>query len=245
MKLMNEMTGVYYILLKDLRAYYFKPPNISWGILFPLVLTLAFTLREPASLADLAPGFIAMAAIFGTTSMEAIVITFEKRQGSFERLMLAPISLRSILIGKVLGGAVFGGMISAIMTVVAMSFFGMMIIDPVLFLGALFLTLLTVSALGALVAVSVTEVFEAQTLSNFFRFPMVFLCGIFVPVQNMPLILQIVAYLLPLTYSVNALRIATSQPVGLAGPLINVAVLVLFILVLFAACEWALRRSLR
>lgn len=245
MDLMNEVSGIYYILLKDLRAYYFKPPNISWGILFPLVLTLAFTLRDPTGLVGLAPGFIAMAAIFGTTSMEAIVITFEKRQGSFERLMLAPISLRSVLIGKVLGGTVFGGMISGIMTVVAMIFFGMVIVDPVLFLGALLLTLLTVSALGALVAVSVTEVFEAQTLSNFFRFPMVFLCGIFIPVGDMPLILQIVAYLLPLTYSVNALKLSVYQPTGLIGPLVNVTVLVLFMLLLFAACEWVLKRSLR
>jgi len=41
--LMDELRGIYYILLKDLKAYYFKPPNISWGILFPLVLALAFS----------------------------------------------------------------------------------------------------------------------------------------------------------------------------------------------------------
>lgn len=48
--LSEELRGIYYILLKDLKAYYFKPPNISWGILFPLVLTLAFTLRNPTGL---------------------------------------------------------------------------------------------------------------------------------------------------------------------------------------------------
>jgi len=77
--LVDELRGIYYILLKDLKAYYFKPPNISWGILFPLVLALAFSLRNPSGLAELAPGLIAMAAVFGTTSMEAIVITFERR----------------------------------------------------------------------------------------------------------------------------------------------------------------------
>jgi len=76
--LIEELRGVYFILLKDLRAYYFKPPNISWGILFPLVLALAFSLRNPAGLAELAPGLVAMAAVFGTTSMEAIVLTFER-----------------------------------------------------------------------------------------------------------------------------------------------------------------------
>ena len=33
--------------------------------------------------------------------------------------------------------------------------------------------------LGLFIAVSVSEVFEAQTFSNFFRFPMLFLCGLF------------------------------------------------------------------
>jgi ABC-2 type transport system permease protein len=245
MTLKNELNGIYYILWKDLRAYYFKPPNISWGILFPLVLTLAFTLRDPTGLATLAPGLIAMAAIFGTTSMEAIVITFERRQGALERLLLAPISMRSMLFGKVLGGAVFGGMISGVMVLVSVAFFGMTITDPLLFFGSLVLTLLTLSALGALVAVSVTEVFEAQTLSNFFRFPMVFLCGVFLPVEAMPLILQVVAYLLPLTYSVNGLKLATSQVLDPLGPLLNVGALLVFLLLLFAMCEWILKRSMK
>ena len=33
--------------------------------------------------------------------------------------------------------------------------------------------------LGLFIAIAVSEVFEAQTFSNFFRFPMIFLCGLF------------------------------------------------------------------
>jgi len=167
----DELEGVWHILLKDLKAYYFKPPNISWGILFPLVLALAFTLRNPAGLADLAPGLIAMAALFGTTSMEAIVITFEKRVGALERLIMAPVSLTTILVGKVLGGAVFGLVIAGVMTLISLLFLNVAITYPILFITVLILTVLAHSALGALVAVSVKEVFEAQTLSNYFRFP--------------------------------------------------------------------------
>ena len=202
----EELEGVWHILLKDLKAYYFKPPNISWGILFPLVLALAFTLRNPEGLADLAPGLVAMAALFGTTSMEAIVITFEKRIGALERLMLAPVSLIAILLGKVLGGAVFGIIISTVMTFISILFLDMTIIHPLLFIANLLLTVLAHSALGALVAVSVREVFEAQTLSNYFRFPMVFLCGVFLPVEAMPLPIQVAAHFLPLTYTVDAFR---------------------------------------
>ncbi|MFQ6053959.1 MAG: ABC transporter permease [Candidatus Bathyarchaeia archaeon] len=242
--LIEELRGVYYILLKDLRAYYFKPPNISWGILFPLTLALAFSLRNPVGLAELAPGLIAMAAVFGTTSMEAIVITFERRTGALERLLLAPISLKAILMGKVLGGTVFGLMISGVMTVISMTFFQMRVLNPPLFSVSLLLTLMALSSLGAFVAVSVKEVFEAQTLSNYFRFPMIFLCGVFIPIEAMPPPLRAVAYFLPLTYSVDALREVTLG-VSALGSLLDVIALSLFLTAFLAIANGLLKRSLR
>jgi len=206
MSIIEELGGILAIVEKDLKAYYFKPPNISWGILFPIVLALSFSLRNPEGLTDLAPGLIAMAALFGTTSMEAIVITFEKRVGALERLQLAPITLASILISKILGGTIFGLVISTIMTLLTTLFLGAEITNLLAFTVVLLLTTIVHSALGALVAVSVKEVFEAQTLSNYFRFPMIFLCGIFLPLERMPTALRYLARLLPLTYSVEALR---------------------------------------
>ena len=243
--LVEELRGIYYILLKDLKAYYFKPPNISWGILFPLVLALAFSLRNPSGLAELAPGLIAMAAVFGTTSMEAIVITFERRTGALERLLLAPISIKSILMGKILGGTVFGFMITGVMTLISVLFFNMKIYNPLWFLLIIALTLLTLSSLGALVAVSVKEVFEAQTLSNYFRFPMIFLCGVFIPVVSMPQPLQVVAYLLPLTYSVEALRSITLGSSSVLKILINATILGLYFLTFSFISNWLMKRSLR
>lgn len=215
MTLREEINGILAILEKDLKAYYFKPPNISWGILFPIVLALSFSLRNPEGLAELAPGLIAMAALFGTTSMEAIVITFEKRVGALERLQLAPINTASIIIGKLMGGTVFGLIISSVMTVITVLFLGAKITNPLVFILTLLLTNIVHSALGALVAVSVKEVFEAQTLSNYFRFPMIFLCGVFLPVTEMPLILGYIGRVLPLTYSVEILRslMVTQKPI--------------------------------
>jgi ABC-2 type transport system permease protein len=146
--------------------------------------------------------------------MEAIVITFEKRVGALERLQLAPITDISIIVGKVLGGTIFGLMISTVMTVLSILFLGSEIVDPPVFILSLLLTAIDHSALGALVAVSVKEVFEAQTLSNYFRFPMIFLCGIFLPIDEMPAALRYLARVLPLTYSVETLRASMT---GLSG----------------------------
>jgi ABC-2 type transport system permease protein len=240
----DELEGMWYILLKDLKAYYFKPPNISWGILFPLVLALAFTLRNPAGLAELSPGLVAMAALFGTTSMEAIVITFEKRVGALERLIMAPVSLTTILVGKVLGGAVFGLVIAGVMTLISLLFLKTAVTHPVLFIAVLILTLLAHSALGALVAVSVKEVFEAQTLSNYFRFPMVFLCGVFLPVEAMPVPIQVIAHLLPLTYSVDAFRQVLIGPLHISLMLKNMAALTSFLAIFLMLATKLLKKSL-
>ncbi len=240
----EEMEGMWYILLKDLKAYYFKPPNISWGIIFPLALALAFTLRNPAGLADLSPGLVAMAALFGTTSMEAIVITFEKRVGALERLILAPVSLVTIMVGKILGGAVFGMMMAGVMTIISLVFLNAAVIHPILFIAVLILTVLVHSSLGALVAVSVKEVFEAQTLSNYFRFPMVFLCGVFLPIEAMPVPIQVIAHLLPLTYSVDALRHTLTESINYHLLLRDLAALALFLTVFMSLATKLLKKSL-
>ena len=187
------------------------------------MLALSFSLRNPEGLGELAPGLIAMTALFGTTSMEAIVITFEKRVGALERLQLAPISDVSIIVGKVLGGTVFGLIISLVMATLVTVFLGAEITNVSLFVLTLLLTLIVHSALGALVAVSVKEVFEAQTLSNYFRFPMIFLCGIFLPLEKMPIVLQYLARLLPLTYSVETLSASMSGYSG--SSLLNILIL--------------------
>jgi len=241
MTLRDELEGLMAIIEKDLKAYYFKPPNISWGILFPLVLALSFSLRNPEGLIELAPGLIAMTVLFGTTSMEAIVITFEKRIGALERLFLAPISLSTIMLSKILGGTIFGLVISGVMTLLTTLLIGAHITNILGFIILLILTALVHSALGALVAVSVKEVFEAQTLSNYFRFPMIFLCGIFIPLEKMPVVLQYLAKVLPLTYSVDGFRIL----MGTEGSILfEVAVLSLYTVLLITLSVRLLKKNL-
>ncbi|MEM2904755.1 MAG: ABC transporter permease [Candidatus Bathyarchaeia archaeon] len=205
----DDARGIYYIALKDMRTYYLKPPAISWGIVFPLAWILAFYLRSPRSFDELVPGLIAMTVLFSTTAAEAVVINFELRIGSLERLLLAPISISAVLIGKVLGGAIFGLLMTAVVTLGSAVGLGLHV-NPLYLVLVLVPSALAFSSLGALLCVLVKEVFEAQTLANLPRFLMVFLCGVFYPISAMPPALQYVAYSLPLTYTVDGIRQAFS-----------------------------------
>lgn len=201
----DDLRGIYYIALKDMKTYYFKPPAISWGVIFPVVWILAFYLRNPRNFDDLIPGLIAMTILFSTTAAEAVVINFELKLGSLERLLLAPISIASVLIGKVLGGFIFGLLMAIIVTSVSILYLGLR--PNVLALAAVAIpSLLIFSSMGAFFSVAVKEVFEAQTLLNLPRFIMIFLCGVVYPISAMPVWLQYLARLLPLTYTVDGLR---------------------------------------
>ena len=99
------------------------------------------------------------------------------------------------------------------------------------------------SAMGAFASVAVRQIFEAQTLANFIRFPMMFLGGVFVPVASLPIGLQIVARLLPLTYAVESFQAALhGGPWALIG--MDLAALAAFTLVLFALAARIMARRL-
>jgi len=223
------------ILLKDMRTYYLKPPNVSWGIIFPLAWTGMIFVRSGSgleSLQGLLPGVMSISILFGTTSMLAVTVTLEKKGRSFERLLLAPIPFTLLMLAKTSGAIVFG---------IANSFVPLLLAGAIADLGgiqwhlvvpAIFLIAMASTFLGLFVAVSVSEVFEAQTFSNFIRFPMIFLCGLFFPISSLPAFLQPVSYALPLTYGVDVLQAGFNNPSAMSLPL-DFAVLGFFCVGLF------------
>lgn len=206
---MKRWIAFWNILLKDVRAYYLKPPNVSWGILFPLAWAGMFLVRSGGGAEGvrvLLPGVVAVSILFGTTSMLAVAVTFERKSRSFERLLLAPVPLELLMLAKT-GGAILFGVANAFVPVVMAAFLADLSgVAWTVFLPAVVMIAAASAFLGLFVAAAVKEVFEAQTFSNFFRFPMLFLCGLFFPVGKLPLFLRPFSYALPLTYGVDLLR---------------------------------------
>ena len=207
---MNSRIAFWNIFRKDLKNYYLKPPNISWGIIFPIAWSLMFFLRSQSALdiRNLLPGVIAMSVLFGTTSLLSVTLTFERKSRSFERLLLAPIDLNLLMLAKTVGAIAFG-IINAFVPIIFAAFLADLSgINWSNALGSIVLIAVTSTFLGLFISVTAHEVFEAQTYSNFFRFPMLFLCGLFIPVSQLPVVLRPFSYLLPLTYGTDILKTA-------------------------------------
>ncbi len=241
---MKRWIAFWSIMGKDVRAYYLKPPNISWGLIFPLAWTAMFFVKSGAGLESinvLLPGVVAVSVLFGTTSMLSVTVTFEKKGRSFDRLLLAPIPLELLMLAKT-SGAILFGMANAFVPVAMAAFLADLSgVNWVMLLPAVFLIAISSTFLGLFIAVSVSEVFEAQTFSNFFRFPMIFLCGLFFPIEKLPVYLRPVSYLLPLTYGVDMLRGAIHGE-GTMPWVLNLAALCAFCAGLFAISLHNVRR---
>jgi len=232
------------ILRKDMKNYYLKPPNISWGIIFPFAWMLMMFIKsgDAFEINTVFPGIVAISILFGTTSMLSVTITFERKSRSFERLLIAPIKIEFLVWAKISGAILFGVFNSMIPVLFSVLYFNATVMNwPALIFGILFLSIIS-TLLGLFISVSAKEVFEAQTYSNFFRFPMIFLCGLFIPVTALPVIIQPLSFMLPVTYGVDILHNAIAGN-GMLPTGIDLIVIILFCFLLFGFSMYNIRRK--
>lgn len=241
---MKRWVAFWSILVKDMRTYYFKPPNMSWGLIFPLAWTGMFFIKSGTleNILSLLPGVVAVSILFGTTSMLAVTVTFEKKGRSFDRLLLAPIPLELLMLAKT-SGAILFGTANAFVPILLAAFLGDLsgaawskAVPAIVLIGT------ASTFMGLFIAVSVSEVFEAQTFSNFFRFPMIFLCGLFFPIAKLPVFLRPLSYAMPLTYGADILHGSFGGASSMPSPL-AFSILAAFCIALFAASLRNIRRK--
>jgi len=242
---MKRWIAFWNILVKDMRTYYLKPPNVSWGLIFPLAWTGMFFIKSGSgldSIMALLPGVVAISILFGTTSMLAVTVTFEKKNRSFERLLLAPIPFELLMLAKTSGAILFGVANAFVPVIMAVFLADLSAVVWGVFVPAVVMIAVASTFLGLFIAVAVSEVFEAQTFSNFFRFPMIFLCGLFFPIEDLPIFLKPLSYVLPLTYGADALH--GSVHGGHSMPFfLDFSLLGAFCVGLFAVSLWNIKRK--
>lgn len=147
-----------------------------------------------------------------------------------------------MVLAKIAGTILFG-IFNAFVPVIFASFFiDLSAINWGLLLLAVLLIAITSSLTGLLIAVSAKQVFEAQTFSNFFRFPMLFLCGLFIPISSLPLFLRPVSFCLPLTYGTDILK-GVIMGANILPPLLSFGALLVFAVLLFLICRYNINRK--
>jgi ABC-2 type transport system permease protein len=188
---------------------------------------------EPNYFEFVAPGIIAMVVMMALMTGLPHAISYEKDIGTLDGMLAAPINRLSIILGKVMAQTVRGMIQGFIILVLAVVLFGVSIQGNILLV--IFLILLTVFSfvgLGILIT-SFTENEETATMVMMtLMFPMMFLSGVFFPLQQMPWYMQDVAHFLPLTYATTALRKVMVLGAGIPAVATEITILIVFGLVL-------------
>ena len=203
----NDLHGAWAIAKKDLVIYYLKPAIYMSGLLFPVFMLLAFAVGKSAPVATLIPGLIAITSLFSASSIEPVAIPIERRTKTFDRLLSAPISLFALVLGESVSGLLFSGSICLLLFLGAAALLRTAVAALPVLLLAIALSCFTFAAMGAVFSAYPTEnVGEVMSLLNLFRLPLIFISGVFIPIETMPPWGQAVARFSPLTYGNDLIR---------------------------------------
>jgi ABC-2 type transport system permease protein len=206
-RILSDLKAAWAIARKDIKIYYIKPNIIMSGVLFPLFMFLAFALGRNAPPGTLVPGLIAITALFSASTIEPVSIPIERRVKTFDRFFVAPISLDAIVLGESLSGFLYSTAIGFVPLVIGLVLFGVPFGNPLVFLIGLGLASLCFAMMGTLFAAYPTESpGDVISMVNLVRLPLIFVSGVFLPLEQMPLWGQVIAIFSPLTYVNDVIR---------------------------------------
>jgi ABC-2 type transport system permease protein len=208
----SEVAGVFNIIDSDMSAHNIS--TIDGGRVDPTFLVQPISIiNEPlisssaSSFQFLAPGFVALTVVTGSLIGVATSISKEKEQGTMDGLLVAPVSHISIIAGKVIAQTVRGMIQGSITLVLSVLIFNVTIYgSPIIMVIVMFLGTASFVGVGIVVSTVAPDQETANVMASLLQFPMMFLCGIIFPIEQLPSWMQVIGKALPLYYAADALR---------------------------------------
>jgi ABC-2 type transport system permease protein len=192
-----------------------------------------------------APGIMAMTVMMSVMTGLPVAISQEKEVGTMDGMMVAPINRLSIILGKTLGQTARGLLQGVIILVLAVGLFGVAIQGSILLVFALLLLgVFSFVGLGIVITSFTKDQETAQMLMMTLMFPMMFLSGVFFPIQTMPWYMQDISKLMPLTYASSALRKVMVLGAGIPAISTELIVLIVFGVIMTAIAVPVFRRMM-
>lgn len=226
-RLKNEISQAWTVSLKDIRVYYLTPGMIMFGFLMPFFMFFSYSVGSDQGAAEGLARLLAMTSFFTAGAAGPFIIPTERRIGTYDRLLAAPMSLLTLLLGKTVTGALFAIAVSTIAMVAGLLFFGANIAQPALAAAGIFLSAFTFSSLGLIFgSIPTTKPGDVQMPSTLLRWGLLFISGVFVPLSQMSPALRVISYFSPLTYAMDLMNHAVIGR-GLVNPWVDMAILLL------------------
>ena len=161
--------------------------------------------------AFLYPGLIVMAALFGAM-LTAISTVYDREFGMLRLMLASPAGPVAVLAGRALAATLVGVLQGGIVLLCVPFILSVTVTQMTVAAGVLVLGAAVSSVMGLLVAAPLRSVENFAGVINVVLFPLLFLSGALYPTAGMPLWARGAAQLNPVTYTVDLMRGALSQP---------------------------------
>src|SRR3989339_336732 len=200
---------------------------------------------DPNYFEFVAPGIMAMVVMMSLMTGLPHAISYERDMGTLDGMLAAPTSRWASILGKVMAQSTMGLVQGFVILLLSVLLFGVTIQGSILLV--VFLIVLTVFSfvgLGILITSFADKEETATMVMMTLMFPMMFLSGVFFPIQQMPSFMQSVANFLPLTYAADALRKVMVLGAGIQSIFTDVVVLAAFGSILLAIAVPMFKRAM-
>jgi len=205
---------------------------------------------EGSYISFLAPGIIGMILLFASMGAGMSVL-WDKEFGFLKEVLVAPISRVSVVLGKALGAATVALLQGLVILLLAplidipISLKTLLTLLPLMFLLAV-----AMGSLGILLATRIRSMEAFQAVTQMLMFPMVFLSGVFFPLEGIPSWMGVLVRLNPVTYGIAPIRqvllgVAPEEAfiINIFGHAMttgdNIAVLAVFAVVMILLAMWS------
>ena len=194
---------------------------------------------------SLMPTLIASLSLIQTLLLAALSVAREREQGTFDQLLVTPLTPMQILVGKAVPSVLVGLLQSTIILLIIRFWFQIPMAGSIvtLYLGLLVFTVAAVGMGLSLSALSLTMQ-QAMLYTFLVVMPLMMLSGMLTPVRNMPEVLQVATYANPLRFGVAIARGVYLEGATLVDIVPHLIPLSVMIAVTLPLAAWLFRHRL-
>jgi ABC-2 type transport system permease protein len=208
--------GVWVVAYREMLRFVSERSRMLSSFAMPLLFLVIFGAGFNRTIGALAPGvhyvqfmfpgIVAMTVLMSSL-FAGISVVWDREFGFLKEILVAPLARTGIVLGKAIGGTGVA-LIQALLLLILAPFLGVKLtVGLVLTLIPVVVLLsLGLSGLGILIASFMQSQQGFQLLIQILIFPLIFLAGVFFPVNNVPLWMEVISKVNPLTYGVDAIR---------------------------------------
>ena len=212
----ETLRGTWVVAYREILRYVTERSRIVSSLAMPLLLLIVFGAGFSNVIGGMAPGVdylqfmypgIIAITVLTTSLFAGISVVWDREYGFLREILVAPISRTGIVLGKAFGATLQASVQVALMLVLA-PLLGVYL-SPEVILGLIPMVIilsLGLAGLGIMLASFMRSQQGFQTMMQMIIFPLIFLAGVFFPVNQVPVWMAVISKLNPLTYGVDAVR---------------------------------------